>query len=54
MSFWGEMSQPTLSNFTVGVDVVPVPEPGTWVAAALLGIPVLVNGLNVWRKYQMS
>ena len=33
--------------------LVMVPEPSTYIAAALLGFPVLVNGLRVWRKRRL-
>lgn len=32
----------------------PVPEPSTYVAAALLGIPVLVNGIRSYRKRRVD
>jgi hypothetical protein len=31
-----------------------VPEPSTYIAAALLGLPILVNGIRVWRKRRIS
>jgi len=45
--------QPTLRNFTVGVDCF-VPESETWVAAALLAVPLLVNGVRVLRKQRLG
>lgn len=35
-------------------DMLMVPEPSTYIAAALLGLPILVNGIRVWRKRRIS
>jgi hypothetical protein len=35
-------------------NVTPVPEASTYIAAALLGLPILVNGIRVWRKRRLS
>ncbi len=48
-TWWKETTEPGDPQSLIGVPSM-VPEPSTYVAGLLLGLPVLVNGVRSWRK----